>query len=285
MSIKFITLKKIFFLRICIILFIIFIFGSCEKKDDTIIDPTYYSPIISGSYKSIDTVFTSSATPAISFSVSVSVDENNGGSIKSVTCKVIAPDNLTVWTFQMNDNGILPDSIANDRRYSCNVSITDIQCLLIGAYGIQLIAENTSGLISNTILLSIPVVNQINQPPVLSNLLAPDSIHVPVSGQLNNVLSLVATDPDGKCDIRNVYFKSFKPDGSPSNNGNPIYLYDDGDIPLHGDTTANDSRYSCIIAITSAQTTLGPFKFVYEAFDNSNAQSQQLIDTIYVVQP
>jgi len=81
-----------------------------------------------------------------------------------------------------------------------------------------------------------------------------------------------------------VFFKSYRPDGTPTN-GNPFTMFDDGNLSLHGDTVAGDGRYSLIIAIPWTQTTLGPFRFVYRAQDNSNAISDSLQAFINVVQP
>ena len=184
----------------------------------------------------------------------------------------------------MSDNGVLPDTTAGDGRYSVQINISNIQCLLVGAYKIQYVAQNGETLFSNLITSVFPVVNTANLPPSLSGLIAPDSIVVPVSGENVKVLSVFVTDPDGLCDINSVYFNSFKPNGSPSS-GNPFAMFDDGNIPDHGDTVAGDGRYSLKIAINSGQTTFGPFKFVYEAMDNSSALSNQIIDTINVVQP
>jgi hypothetical protein len=184
----------------------------------------------------------------------------------------------------MSDNGVLPDTTAGDGSYTVQVNISNIACLLVGNYNIQYIAKNNGELFSNVINSTLPVANTNNQSPTVSGLIAPDSIVVPSSGENVEVLSVFVTDPDGLCDINSVYFSSFKPNGSPSS-GNPFAMFDDGNIPLHGDTVANDGRYSLKIAINSGQTTFGPFKFVYEAIDNSSALSNQIIDTINVVQP
>lgn len=259
--------------------------SSCEKKDDSVVDPSYFSPSISNLFKSKDTVFTTSASPSIVLNTAVSVSENGGGSIESVTCKVYAPDNSLLGTFQMSDNGAAPDSVSGDGRYSCTVNVNTISCLLVGNYSLQYAAKNTSGLNSNSLSSNLRIVNTANLAPVVSSLIAPDTIHVPATGQTPKVLTVKVNDANGNCDVQNVFFKSYRPDGTQTNSGNPFTMFDDGDIPLHGDTVAGDGRYSLIIAIPSTQTTLGPFRFVYRARDNSNAVSDSLQAFINVVQP
>jgi hypothetical protein len=270
----------IFFLT----LFIGVFFTSCEKKDDSIIDPSYKSPLLSNPYKSKDTVFTTSAAPVINLFSSVSVNPNDGGDIKSVTCKVFSPDGSLLATYAMQDNGNSPDSVAGDYRYSCTINITNISCLLVGQYSIQLIAENTAGLLSNQINSSFGVVMTDNKAPIVSSLYAPDSIAIPSSGLSLSTLSVFALDSNGYCDIRRVFFNSFRPDSSITG-GSPFTMYDDGNIIEHGDTTARDGRFSLIIQITSAQTTIGWYTFKYQAEDNSGLLSNQLIGRIYIYRP
>ena len=260
------------------------IISSCEKKDDSIIDPSYKSPLISNPYMSKDTVFTTSGAPVINFNASVFVDENGGGTIQSVTCKIYSPGNLLVGTFSMHDDGVAPDSTAGDGRYSCTVNVTNIQCLLIGSYSIQYIAQNVAGLNSNQINSAVSVFITNNQPPILSALYSPDSILVPSTGINIATLSIFAADSNGYCDIKNVFFKSYRPDGTPNPN-NPFTMYDDGNILVHGDSVAGDGRFSLTIQIPATQTTFGYFKFVYQAEDNSNALSLPVIDSINVIPP
>lgn len=257
---------------------------SCEKTDDTVIDPILKAPILSDLYKSKDTVFTASTAPVINLNTSVAVSTNEGGEIKSVTCKILTPQNTVLATYTMNDNGSLPDSVSGDGRYSCTINVTDITCLLVGQYSIQFLAENAEGLISNQINSSIPVVMTNNTAPIVSGLFAPDSIAIPVSGSSISTLSVFALDSNGYCDIKRVFFNSYRPD-STITGGSPFTMYDDGNIPEHGDTTAGDGRFSLIIQITSAQTTTGWYTFKYQAEDNSSLLSNQLTERIYIYRP
>jgi hypothetical protein len=279
--------KKIQKSNLCIVLSILIIsvlFSSCEKKDDSVIDPSYKAPILTNPYKSKDTVFTVSTAPVISLFSAVSVDPNGGGDIKSVTCKVLSPDNTLLVTIPMQDNGVNPDSVSGDSRYSCAINISNLSCVLVGQYSFQLIAENTAGLLSNQINSTFNVVLTNNQAPVVSGLYSPDSIAIPSSGVSVSTLSVFALDSNGYCDIKRVFFNSFRPD-STITGGSPFAMFDDGNIADHGDTAAGDGRFSLKIQIASTQTTVGWFTFKYQAEDNSGLLSNVLIGRIYIYRP
>lgn len=260
------------------------ILTSCEKTNDSVIDPSYKSPLLSNPYKSKDTVFTTSSTPVINLVSSVSVNTNDGGEIKSVTCKVYAPDNTLMATYPMKDDGSAPDTVSGDGRYSCQINITNINCLLTGQYSVQLIAENTAGLVSNQINSTVLVVMTNNQAPIVWGLTSPDSIAIPTSGINVTTLVINALDSNGYCDIKRVFFNSYRPDSSITG-GSPFAMYDDGDIINHGDTTAADGKFSLIIKIESTQTTTGWYTFKYQAEDNSGLHSNQYIGRINIYRP
>ena len=92
--------------------------SSCEENNDAVIDTSISAPVMLDPYISSDTVFTTSANPVINFNTSVSVNINGGSSIKSVKCTVKDPDRNIIGQYNLLDNGISPDSIANDGVYS-----------------------------------------------------------------------------------------------------------------------------------------------------------------------
>lgn len=165
--------------------------------------------------------------------------------------------------------------------YSATININNIGCLIVGNYKTEYYAENASGLFSNQLTSSFYVKDTANLAPLVSNLFAPSSIQVPATGINSAVLSVLANDPNGYCDVKSVFFNSYRPNGTITG-GSPFSMFDDGNIPLHGDTVAGDGRYSLIIGIPSNQTTFGYFKFIYQARDNSGILSNQLTDSINV---
>lgn len=176
-------------------------------------------------------------------------------------------------TFDMIDNGILPDTTAGDGRYSCTVSISNIQCLLVGNYSIQYIAQNNSGLNSNQVNSTFRVVNTNNLPPVLSDPILPDSVVRPISVPYDLTLSLTVTDPDGSCDINLVYFDAYRPSGA--------YI---GRIPMTANTN-NSYTFTNTVNPSSSDSSYGYFKYFFQAIDNSGALSAFLKDSIKFVRP
>ncbi|MCR4418049.1 MAG: hypothetical protein NUV92_09955 [Ignavibacteria bacterium] len=120
-----------------------------------------------------------------------------------------------------------------------------------------------------------------NVPPIVRNLQAPSVLNLHPTDTLKIILSIEAYDPDGREDIKSVFFNSFLPDGSPSRS-NPIYLYDDGNYQANGDQQANDGIYSRII-ILPPNTPKGTYRFEFQAFDKKN-ESSNIISHNLVVQ-
>jgi hypothetical protein len=197
--------------------------------------------------------------------------------VSNVTVTLFNPLNEVAGVFQLQSVG--------SNNYSGNVSVASISCLIVGIYKVQIVAEDELGLFSNLVINTIPVVNTANQPPTLSGLIMPDTINIPASGTDVYVFSIVAADPDGYCDLQNTLFNSFlPPNGQPSSN-NPFIMFDDGNIEVHGDTVAMDSRFSLKIGIPSTISQTGYYVFKYKATDRSGIPSAELIDSILVKFP
>lgn len=237
------------------------------------IDPVYNSPTISNPYVSKDTVFTTSANPLINFNASVKVDLNDGEPVDYVTCKLSLSSGTEIASINLNDNGVSPDSTAGDGRYSGSFNITNIQCLQVGFYQVQYFAKNRTGLFSNIINKNLIVVNTANQPPVLSNPILPDSVVRPPSGSFDLTISITTTDTDGHCDINIVFFDAYR------SNGNLI-----GRIPMFY-TNNNIYSYTAPVTYSNADSSYGYFKYVFQAFDNSNILSNVITDSIKFVRP
>lgn len=251
---------------------------SCEKTDNKVIDPTLTFPAITSAFvnpASMNSITINTVAVAV-----ITSDEQ----IASVKAAVTDPTGTEIISIDLKDDGVLPDTNAGDKHYSGLINKT-LDCKLIGTYKVQFIAQNLSGLSSNTFIANFTIEATNNQPPVISDLIIPDSIQVPLNGQNLGFLQVKAIDPDGQCDISQngaVHFNSFKPNGIPST-GNPFSMYDDGDILAHGDTTVNDSKFSLIIGIPP-NTATGYYKFIFNATDRSNSLSNTIIDSIYVYQ-
>ncbi|MGB3019466.1 MAG: hypothetical protein WBC65_16800 [Ignavibacteria bacterium] len=247
---------------------------SCEKESDEIIDPSFASPAISNLVLSNDSVITTSSSPMINLIVSVNVNLNDGSPINKVQCRVYDPVNTQIGVYQLNDNGSSPDPTAGDRTYTGAINIENIQCLLVGNYSLEVVAENTSGLFSNLITSSFIVVNSANQPPRITTTNLPDSIVRPMPGDSSLLtITVNVNDPDGICDVKDVSFVTVRPNG--------VTL---PAIPMFNSGSGVFS-FSNYVSFSSDPTSYGYFKYTFTARDNSNLLSASVKDSILFISP
>lgn len=258
-------------------------FYSCEKKSDTIIDPTLIAPTISNPSKSKDTVYTPSDAAVVNFITSVRVQQGGDDAIQSVVCSLLDPGGNLIQNFTMNDNGSGGDTTGNNGTYTVTVNYAATSCLTVGNYSLQYLATAQSGLTSNLLVVTQPIYYSNNVAPVVSFVNAPDTLIRPISGQTPLVLTVKGSDPNGQCDVKMVFFNSILPSGAPSG-GNPFTMFDDGDLIAHGDSIAGDGRYSLIIAIPPTAQ-LGTYQFNYQASDNRGLSSAILNKPVFVRNP
>ena len=260
---------------ITIIIVIAAFFASCEKQDNSVIDPILTFPKILGTAITPSTYDTSDVN-GIAWA-KVTSDEP----VQKVTVTVKNPLNEQVGVYELKDNGISFDTTAGDGNYVGRIIFSMPTCRLVGTYQGGFLATNQSGLTSSIINTNFSVTNSHSVKPVLSNLIAPDSIQRPSTGQTIIYLEIQANDPDGECDLASVYFNSFKPDSTPSAN-NPFFMYDDGSQE-HCDAAPGDLKYSlCIVIDNQAQT--GFYTFKFNAKDRSDIISDTLSHIIKVYQ-
>ncbi len=279
------------FLRLILLIASLFV-SSCEKNNSSVIDPLGNPPAIltasiSPGVVNLDTVSHSATSIQLIASAHVA---NQTGSAQFFLVNFSVTDETgieSLATGQLSDNGVFPDQISGDSVFSALISIS-VQNIVVGKYVCQVVAQSANGLSSNTFLLPIVVGRQLNHSPVLSNLQVPDTVSR--SGSTQQLLTVKATDLDGQTDIARVFFKSFKPDGSPTNGGNAILMYDDGGATIlfapditSEDAVKGDGIYTFPL-IVNATTAIGRYQFVFQATDRSNASSDTLRHFIYVKQ-
>jgi len=162
------------------------------------------------------------------------------------------------------------------QRYNADVSFT-IERTLVGNLQVEFLGTGSDGSSSNTIRVPLSII-RLNQPPVLSNLQAPDTVALE-SIQQFLLLQVDVQDPNGSSDIRSVFFNTTRPNGTPSS-GNPFAMYDDG---TNGDDIPDDGRYSLTVVLPPT-TTLGTYTFVFQAVDRSDSLSASIVHFITVKQ-
>lgn len=173
----------------------------------------------------------------------------------------------------MVDNGVSPDTNSNDGRYIATVNITNIQCLLVGNYRLEYVAENNSGIFSNLITSSLNVMNSDNLPPVIISTNLPDSVVRPAVDSTLLTISINVNDPNGICDLKDVTFSTVRPNGvmiPPQ----PMFYNGNGEFV-----------FSSYVRNSFDPTSYGYFKYTFTARDNSNLLSAPVIDSIKFVQP
>jgi hypothetical protein len=275
---------------------ILFFASGCEKKQTSVVDSIGFPPALASvaiTPDSINLTSIPSGQSTVSFIITARVTHPDGPShIAQVVYSFSAEGGAEpIATGTLLDNGAPPDLIQGDGIFSGQNSVA-IQSLLVGKYYCQVSAQDLRGYASNADMSPV-IISQVNYPPVISNLQAPNTITL--GGQTQQFKLMVkAADSNGEADISKVLFNSFKPDGSAAS-GNPFLMYDDGSqniiIPPNftsGDAVKGDSIYTLtvIISPTDSQgnpTAVGAYRFEFQAVDRSNASSQKIVHTIEVV--
>ena len=264
-------LKNNFF--ILIVLLVLFCISGCEKNYSTIIDSTAHAPVIKDGSFSLSVINTDTInlaghpvrspddTVTIRGIAQARIDSSfNGTNVSLVGYSVVNinfSSSLTEGT--LHDDGIFPDIIAHDNVYSGYVEF-QIQRVFVGSFSISLWSESTAGYLSNTLILPIQIV-RLNHPPVLSDLIAPDTINLTIVNAFE--ISVKVIDTDGQNDIKTV--SRFTPSGKV--------------LPLHA---SNDSLYEETVSLTPPPD-LGSYLFRFRAADRSNDSSNILTHSIVVI--
>ncbi len=262
-------------------LFTLVIFFGCEKDYDTLIEPSYshYRVIETSSFDYF--IITPKRTSAAFY-----IKVNSISDVNAIHFDIYSSENkkLNPEPVKLYDDGNLTehgDSTAGDLLFS-NKFIFD-SAMTIGQYAVRFFITDK---FNTTKLAAVQYFyfnnGQENVPPVLSNLIAPDTLQLG-SSAVTAKLSVKAEDANGLNDIAMVYFQTYRPDGSTS--GTKFQMYDDGGSasnPPSGDETANDGIFTLTIQMPST-TPKGTWRFEFEAIDRSDAQSNKIIHHIVVL--
>jgi hypothetical protein len=224
-----------------------------------------------------DTVYVDQIIP---FYLSVAAaDPDSLDFIKKVSYQILEPS-LTDIAEQgeLNDQGLSGDSLAGDGIYSIETS-TAFANWKFGNYHLMIQAFDSHNKASENIYVILPwAKTKIGEAPKIISVSAPVTIQLPSSGDKNFVLTATITDQDDNRDIKEVFFKPFKPDGSPASLDS-LSMSDDG---TSGDAIAGDYIYSLGIFISSTNDT-GNYRFEFQAKDYSELLSDKVIHIITVI--
>ncbi len=256
--------------------------AGCEDNNLGQIDRTSKAPFLSsGSITpsdpiNIDTIGAVNGMYTVSAVVNVrAVDPDGMDDLNSVTASIFRPG-AESYFFQeaLRDDGIPPDLVANDSVFSATIQF-DLSRAFAGTYSVQFSASDRSGLRSNVLVKSLFIIRR-NSIPVISNLVAPDTIVRPSGGSRFVSFSLAVSDSDGYEDIAVVFFRRLSPPSA-----NTILMFDDGDASSSGDIVAGDGIFTRILTIDSTAI-LGGQEFQFEAQDRFGAVSDSIVHTIVI---
>ena len=153
------------------------------------------------------------------------------------------------------DHGMRGDILKNDNIYSIKIAnSTSIIANTLGNDSGRVYVEFRASY-GDSIASIVDSFRIGNLMPKIMSIIFPDSMLHPTEENYYAIDSIFVNvfDPNGLDDIRSCYLLFQKPDGSYANNGEPIYLFDNGNksddnISLW-DRVANDGIFSRLITI------------------------------------
>jgi hypothetical protein len=276
--------------------FYLFLLGialtSCERTVNTALDADYSQPylhtleVFPVSFNT-DTILVNGGTDPddiinLSLTCSIVADVPVPGQSIGVTWSVTRPGGGPVSSGgTLLDNGIFPDDIAGDGKYSGVITFS-IRRVEVGLFEVSVVGAISDIVSSNRVIRTVPVFRS-SRAPFLTNLSAPDTVTLPPANQVLLILmSVAASDSDGPEDVREVYFRNLD---SPSDTTKKFFMYDDGDLNgLSGDSVANDGYYSIIVQLPSG-TPPATYRFSFEAQDRLDLLSTPLVHPLTVLGP
>lgn len=225
-----------------------------------------------------DTIFVDKPSP---FKIELkAVDPDSGDAIAKVTYQIFAPDFIQLLASgELFDDGTHGDAIAGDSIFSVEI-ISDFASWIFGNFNLYVQAFDQHGAGSGTLYKAIPWgKKEIGLPPVVSDLNAPDTLTLPQDSLhvVTFVLTIKADDPDHANDVKEVFFNTYKPDGTISQSS-PLQMYDNGSS---GDAVADDQIYSLRVYLVY-NNDVGDYRFEFQARDYSDLLSNVITHIITV---
>jgi hypothetical protein len=247
----------------CLFILILVVIG-CDKIPSEVVGVDVNSIKVGMLQAPANFSYTSTNT---SFVTSVKLETE--GEIKSVTANLRSGDGKYLYYKDIallddGKTGQSGDQVANDNYYSAIIKMNE--GILSGTLIIEYYVTYSIG---KQVISQKFAVHQFaydngssNVAPEIYNLSAPDTIIVEPPKSIFS-MSISARDENGLNDILEVYFITYKPDGTTNNN--KAYLLDNGN-PYNGDLVASDGIFSIIVEITP-NNLKGDYVFEFKAKD------------------
>jgi len=156
-------------------------------------------------------------------------------------------------TIMLSDSGLYGDALPGDNYYSRNIPLNRIDSL-DGKIMVHYMVEDIETLI-HSYFDTLDIV--ANRPPVITEIIMPDTLIRPESGTRDLFIYVHVDDPDGIHDVVSGYFQVYNITGGAWGQDYP--LYDNGQ---NGDEKAGDGVFSTGLTISaSAQPVTNYFRF------------------------
>jgi hypothetical protein len=258
-------------MRIYFLLVVPLLIWGCEQTFDNVIDTTAENYQVSSVVGIQDTI---------------NLQENPADSILSLRL---------IFTSQSEINKVFFDiyDFDNSRLNSTPVEMQEVlnktyeaeyilgRANLIGNYTINFSVTGFDNVNRQVATSSFYFNNgQDNVPPLISNLIMPDSVQ---RGE-TILFTVEVSDSNGLNDVVNVFYEAYNPDGVKVVNTQGVSefpMFDDGQTSVNGDVTANDGIYTVVLTFpTTAQE--GTWRFEFLARDRSQTLSNKIIHNIVV---
>lgn len=261
-----------------------------RDKSDHASDTLSTTILVVAGVENAPPVITKTAVPALvpidslfDFVIAVQVQDEDGlQDIKKVSFQFFPPEHPNpTLEGTLVDDGTSGDEMPGDGIYSNILSSNLIKEPT--DYFLRFEAEDQAGNKSDAKVVTIRGRPGLNDPPVISNVVAPDTVKIDPQQNTRILITVDVTDPQGLDDIDYVQFRSFLPDGREAQDS-PIQMADDGNTSVTGDEVAGDGTYSRIIILPSSGVMPGDFRFVFQASDKSGALSNTIEHILTVIE-
>jgi len=252
-------------------------FWGCEKDYENVVENQ-----ISYQVESVSSVdkFVYSVDDSL---IIVSIKVNSSSYIKNIFFDIYSSDDtqLNNSPVELYDNGFTGngDTTAGDNRYSTRYPLSRIYPF--GIYTIKYFITDINDITKQVAVKTFEYDNgQENAAPFISNLVMPDSI----KKEKQFIFTVTASDSNGLSDIKNVFYKTYRPDGTLVVNSEGISqfpLFDDGKTSDNGDKAAGDGIFSVALTFPSNQPS-GIWRFDFQATDRRGKASNIISHNIVV---
>lgn len=256
---------------------ILFLLG-CEKDFDNVVD------IETNSYQvvSIPTPVNFTYIPGDSI-ITISISLRSSDLVKSVFVNIYSSVNtkMSGSPLLLLDNGNIAngDLVRSDNTFSNRFPLS--QSFPNGTYRIEYFITDVKNITKQSGISNFIYDNgQSNLPPVISNLVMPDSIEL----DIQFLMSLDVSDSNGTSDILQVFYELYRPDGTKITNSQGISEFPLFDNGTNGDAVANDQKYSVFLTFpSSSNPPKGLWRFEFSARDRGRALSNKIIHLLKLI--